>query len=67
MTRTNHRDRNPDFKFAPTSRGYKPTDEPVPLWMLAAAGVCWVIVIAAATAFMLPLASHLVRWVLGHG
>jgi len=66
VTRTNHRERHPDFKF-PQGRGYKPEPEPIPLWFLACAGVCWVIIIAAATAFMLPLASHMVRWVLGHG
>lgn len=63
----NHRDRHPDFKFAPVARGYKPQPEPAPLWLLACAALCWLIVLAAGTAFMLPIALRLVHWVLGHG
>jgi hypothetical protein len=62
----NHREHHPDFQF-PQGRGYTPVEEPAPLWALAILGTCWVVAISAGTAYLLPLASHFVRWVLRHG
>lgn len=60
----NHRERHPTFRNPPAARGWKPSDEPLSLNQILLGLICWLVVIAAATGFMLPLITAAVRWVL---
>lgn len=62
----NTRDRRPQFTF-PQGRGYTPPPEPVPFGVILFCIACWLVFLAAATAFLLPMATQLVHWVLRHG
>lgn len=62
----NRRDRGSHFTLS-QGRGYRPEPERLPLAAILAAVIGWLILLAAAGAFTLPLALRLVHWVLrGH-